>query len=124
MASDMCIRVVTADAQPIVRAGVKQILSSFPDLVVVGEAATSADAYALCERLRPDVLLLDPTLPGILTVITRLHENACAVRVVVLAERVDADLLSRLMPLGIAGYLVKQIAPFDFAHPHACAVAG
>jgi DNA-binding NarL/FixJ family response regulator len=124
MTSGTLVRVVTADVQPIFRAGVKQILAAYPDIVVVGEAGTSLDAYALCERLCPDVLLLDPTMPGGLAVLGRIFERRLPTRVVILTDHVDSGLLSRALQFGAAGYLLKQIAAFDFAHAVRSAAGG
>ncbi len=57
------IRVVIADDQPLVRTGLRMILSSEPDIEVVGEAADGAEAVEVCARLRPDVALIDVRMP-------------------------------------------------------------
>lgn len=61
----MTLRVLVADDQPIVRAGLASILDSFDDLQVVGRAADGAEAVELARRLRPDVCLLDIRMPGV-----------------------------------------------------------
>ena len=57
------IRVVIADDQPLVRAGLRMILDTEADVVVAGEATTGAEAVDLCERERPDVVLMDVRMP-------------------------------------------------------------
>lgn len=59
------IRVLLADDQPLVRTGLRMILSAEPDLEIVGEACDGAEAISLCGRARPDVVLMDVRMPGI-----------------------------------------------------------
>ena len=61
----MTIRVVLADDQPLVRAGLRMILAAEPDIEVVGEAADGAEAIDVCARERPDVVLMDVRMPGV-----------------------------------------------------------
>jgi DNA-binding NarL/FixJ family response regulator len=61
----MTIRVLVADDQDIVRAGLTMILEAQPDIEVVGEAADGREAVALARRVRPDVCLLDIRMPGV-----------------------------------------------------------
>lgn len=118
------IRVATVDAQPIFRTGLRQIFAAHPDIAVVGEAGSSVDAFTLCERLRPDLLLFDATLPGGLTLIAQLAERGGGPRVLILTERLDEGLLSTGLQLGIAGYLLKQIDTFDFVQAVRSAAGG
>jgi DNA-binding NarL/FixJ family response regulator len=59
------IRVLLADDQPLVRTGLRMILSAEPDMEIVGEACNGAEAISLCARARPDVVLMDVRMPGI-----------------------------------------------------------
>ena len=60
----MTVRVVIADDQQLIRAGFRMILAAEPDIEVVGEAATGAEAVSLTRELRPDVVLMDIRMPG------------------------------------------------------------
>ena len=60
----MTIRVVLADDQPLVRAGLRVLIADTPDLELVGEAGTGAEAVRLAEELRPDVVVMDIRMPG------------------------------------------------------------
>lgn len=59
------IRVLLADDQPLVLTGLRMILSTEPDLEIVGEASDGAEAITLCASARPDVVLMDVRMPGI-----------------------------------------------------------
>ena len=59
------IRVVLADDQAIDRAGLRKLLEATPDMLVVGEARSGAEAVELCRTLKPDVLILDTRMPGL-----------------------------------------------------------
>ncbi|HMQ35322.1 MAG TPA: response regulator transcription factor [Chloroflexaceae bacterium] len=124
MGTTSTIRLVTVDAQAIFRAGIRQICAAFPDIVVAGEASRAADALGLCERLRPDLLLLDGTLPGGLSLLAQLREHHGAVRALMLADRVDETVLRRALQLGVAGYLLKQIEAFDLVQALRSAAGG
>src|ERR1700754_5041790 len=59
------VRVLLADSQGLVRAGLRLLLESTERISVVGEAASGEDAVAMADRLRPDVALIDASLPGL-----------------------------------------------------------
>jgi len=107
------IRLISADAQAIFRAGIRQICSAVPDIEFVGEASRSADVLTLCERMRPDLVLLEGALPGALSLIAQMRQQCPAVGIMVLVDRVDETLLRRGLQLGVVGYLLKQIDVFD-----------
>ena len=58
------IRVMVVDDHPIVRKGVRSLLSNYPDMLLVGEASDAAGALELSGRVAPDVILLDIRMPG------------------------------------------------------------
>ena len=64
MSEEQKIRVVIADDQKLVRAGFAMVISSQPDMAVVGQARDGAEAVALAETLHPDVVLMDVRMPG------------------------------------------------------------
>ena len=79
--------VVLADDHHIVRHGLQALLSAEPDLRVVGEAADGLETLRLVERLKPDILVLDLTMPGLdgLEVIRQLKKRSPKTRTVVLS---------------------------------------
>jgi DNA-binding NarL/FixJ family response regulator len=85
------IRVAVVDDHTIVRNGLVQLLGSDPDLEVVGAAGDGEAAVALCVELRPDVALMDLSMPGMdgVEATRRIAEQAPGVQVVVLTSFVD-----------------------------------
>lgn len=111
MTGDM-IRVVLADDHAVVRAGLKAVLSSAKDIEVIGEAKNGVEAVAFAERFKPDVLVMDLSMPELDgTAATRqIVEKGIPTRVLVLTMHAEEDYLVPLMEAGAAGYLVKSAA--------------
>jgi DNA-binding NarL/FixJ family response regulator len=104
------IRVLIADDHPIVRDGLRGMLTAEPDFEVVGEAADGAEALALVDTLAPDVILMDLRMPGVggLEAIHALGQRGSAARVLVLTTYdSDRDVLPAL-GAGATGYLLKD----------------
>ena len=111
----MTIRVVLTDDQPLVRAGLRVLIADTPDLDVVGEAGTGAQAVQLVRDLRPDVVVMDIRMPGMdgieaTRMITAEHGAA---RVVVLTTFDDDDYVYAALRAGASGFLVKDMALDD-----------
>lgn len=104
------IRVVLADDHPIVRQGLAHLLSSAPDIVVVGAAGTSAEALEAGLHVPCDVLLLDLAMPGRggLDVLRELHASRPSLRVLVLSVYDERQIAVRALRAGAAGYLTKD----------------
>jgi DNA-binding NarL/FixJ family response regulator len=111
----MSVRVVLADDQPLVRAALEMVISETPDVEVVGEAATGAEAVRLAEELHPDVVVMDIRMPGMDGIeATRLvTAGPAAARVVVLTTFDDDDYVYAALRAGAAGFLVKDMALDD-----------
>lgn len=108
------ISVVIADDHPVVRTGLQGMLAAQPDMEVVGEATTGAEAIALVEQLHPDVILMDLRMPDMDGVGATAHIAARqpGTHVLVLTTYdTDADIL-RAIEAGATGYLLKD-APRD-----------
>lgn len=111
MSSDL-IRVVLADDHAVVRAGLKAVLSTARDISVIGEASNGREAVAIVERLKPDVVVMDLSMPELDgTGATReIIAQGGATRILVLTMHTEDEYLLPLLEAGAAGYLVKSVA--------------
>jgi two-component system nitrate/nitrite response regulator NarL len=106
------IRVLIADDHPIFLAGLRKLLETEPDFMVIGEAMDGRKAIALVQTLHPDVMLLDVAMPQLtgLDVLRELGSEIARLRVILLTASIDsADMLVALR-LGAAGVLMKTAA--------------
>lgn len=102
------MRIVVADDHPMFRAGVVASLVAQPDLEVVGEGASAAEALRLVEQHLPDVALLDIAMPGGgLDAARDITAASPATRVVMLTVSEDEDDLLAAMKAGASGYVLK-----------------
>jgi DNA-binding NarL/FixJ family response regulator len=111
------ITIVLVDDHPVVREGLRGMLEAEPDLSVVGEAGTGAEALAVARRHRPDVILMDLRMPGTdgVWATSRILAESDHSKVVVLTTyETDADIL-RAVEAGAAGYLLKDASRAELA---------
>jgi DNA-binding NarL/FixJ family response regulator len=124
----MTIRVIIADDQSIVRAGLSTILNGQPDIEVIGQAADGREAVALARELRPDVCLLDirmPNLDGIEA--TRLLAGPGIndpIAVVVITTFDTDEYIHGALKAGARGFLLKGTAPDQLIQAIHAAVQG
>ncbi|MEU4700574.1 response regulator transcription factor [Nonomuraea dietziae] len=111
----MTIRVVLADDQPLVRAGLRMVVAGTPDVDVVGEAGTGAQAVQLARQLSPDVVLMDIRMPGIdgIEATQMITTDPPAARVLILTTFDDDDNVHAALRAGASGFLVKDMALED-----------
>lgn len=109
------LTVLVCDEQPVVRTGLVAVLTSKPDIAVVGEAATASDAVTSNDSLRPDVVLVAATLPpgGGVSATRRLVATSEAGRpaVLVLGTSADDALVVDVVASGAAGFVRKDGSP-------------
>ena len=103
------IRILLADDHPVVRDGLAAMLATQPDLAVVGEAGTGAEAVAEAARLRPDVVLMDLEMPALdgIEAIRLLRAADPTVQVVVLTAFDTDERIVGALQAGAQGYLLK-----------------
>jgi DNA-binding NarL/FixJ family response regulator len=109
------IRVVLADDHAVVRAGLKAVLGAAKDISVIGEAANGREAVAMVERLAPDVVIMDLTMPDLdgAAATKEIMAKNGATRVLILTMHTEEEYLLPLLEAGAAGYLVKNAADRD-----------
>ena len=113
----MTIRVLIADDHAVVRQGLRALLAAQPDMSVVGEAANGREALAAIERLKPDVAVLDVTMPelGGVEAAEFARERCPEVRVLMLSALADVENVHRALRAGAFGYLTKFSAGSELA---------
>jgi DNA-binding NarL/FixJ family response regulator len=107
------IRVAVVDDHAIVRSGLVQLLSADPELEVVVAVGDGEAAVSLCAEHRPDLVLMDLSMPGMdgVEATRRIIEAAPGVQVVVLTSFVDRERVLAALDAGAIGYLLKDAEP-------------
>ncbi|MFG2990795.1 response regulator [Streptomyces sp. NPDC048257] len=120
------IRVVIADDEPLIRAGIRMILTSAPDIEVVAEAANGREAVDLARSHAPDVMLLDIQMPVMdgLTALGELRRTVPQVRALILTTFGEKENVLRALGEGGAGFLLKDSAPGELIGAVRAAAAG
>lgn len=111
------IRVAIADDQQLIRGGFRSLLESEPDIEVVGEAGTGADAVALVTRLKPDVVLMDIRMPegdGLWATEQIVADPSLAETHIVIVTTFELDeYVGQAIRAGASGFLVKDTEPVE-----------
>jgi DNA-binding NarL/FixJ family response regulator len=107
------IKVLLADDHSIVRAGLRRIVEESGDMEVIAEAADGRDAIRQVEKKKPDVVVVDISMPGLdgLEVISRLNAGQPNLPVLVLTMHEEGQYVVRAIEAGAMGYITKQSAP-------------
>lgn len=111
------MRVLLADDHTLFREGVRSLLERIGDVTVVAETGDGRDAMEAIERLRPDIALLDITMPGLngLEVASRVGKVSPGTRVVILSMHAGEAYVAQALRAGVAGYLLKDAAAAELA---------
>lgn len=106
------IRVLLVDDHAVVRMGFRLLLQSTPDIKVAGEASSGEEAVRMFAEVRPDVVVMDISMPGIggLEAIGRILAREPTVRILVLSGHEDVMHARRVLKAGAIGYLTKRSA--------------
>jgi len=109
------MRVLLADDHRLVRAGFHSMLCSLGNVEIVAETGDGREALELIRKHRPDVALLDITMPSLtgLEVASRVAEELGAVRVIILSMHTSEDYIARAIRAGVSGYLLKTADPVE-----------
>lgn len=108
-----CTRVLLVDDHAIVRSGFRRLLAEFPNIDVVGEAETGEQGYRAFLEYRPDIVVLDISMPDTsgLALMERLFARAPDARVIIFSMHEDAAMAERALAAGARGYVTKSSAP-------------
>lgn len=109
------MRVLLADDHTLVRAGLRKLLESMPDIHVVGEAGDGLALLALAEQLQPHLVLMDIAMPGLngLEATARLIKAMPGIRVMILSMHQNEEYVRRALRHGAVAYLLKDSAPME-----------
>jgi DNA-binding NarL/FixJ family response regulator len=121
------ITILIADDHPIVREGFARVIGRDPSLVVIAEADNGDAAVTLAIAHRPDVAVVDLSMPGKdgLAVTRALHDAHLPTRVVLLTMHNDRSRFNAALDAGVAGYLLKESAPHEVVQAvHTVAAGG
>lgn len=105
-------RILLADDHAVLRAGLRLLLEAQPDLKVVGEAGDGREAMRLAEELKPELILLDLTMPGLsgMETLPALKKLLPAARILILTMHDDVSYLRQALSRGASGYVLKKAA--------------
>lgn len=109
------IRILLADDHTLVRAGLRKLLESIPDVEVVGEADDGLALLTLAAQLQPNLVLTDIAMPGLngLEATARLVKAQPETRVIILSMHQNEEYVRQALRQGAAGYLLKDAAPAE-----------
>ncbi|UCC90022.1 MAG: response regulator transcription factor [Anaerolineales bacterium] len=105
------LRILLVDDHEVVRMGLATLLEDDPDVRIVGEAGSAREALEACQRLNPDLVILDirlPDQPGV-NVCRQIVERWPHIKVIILTSFVNDELIAEAISAGAAGYVLKQV---------------
>jgi NarL family two-component system response regulator LiaR len=120
------IRVVIVDDHAVVRSGLAAFLAAYDDLELVGQASGGPEAVQLCERVQPDVVLMDLVMPGMdgAAATRAVRERWPDVQVIALTSFREDELVTGALQAGAIGYLLKNVSADELANAIRAAKAG
>jgi NarL family two-component system response regulator LiaR len=120
------IRVMLVDDHAVVRSGLAAFLFAYDDLELVAEAADGAEAVRLCERMRPDVILMDLLMPRMdgASATRAIREHYPHIQVLILTSFNENNLVQDALKAGAIGYLLKNVTAEELANAVRAAYRG
>jgi DNA-binding NarL/FixJ family response regulator len=111
----MTVRILIADDHPVVRRGLKSLLGERPGWEVIAEAADGKEAVEIADRLYPDVVVLDITMPRMhgLEACRLIRDNLPDCEVLIVTQHDSPQMMREALRCGAKGYVVKSNAPRD-----------
>ena len=112
------IRVLIADDHSLVREGIAAFLRMCDDIEVVGEASDGIEAIERAQKLRPDIILMDISMPklGGLEATVELKKTDPDIKIIVLTQYDDREYISRFLKAGVCGYMLKKAVGSDLVN--------
>jgi len=109
------VRVLLADDHTLVRAGLRKLLESLPNIEVVGEASDGLELLELAARMQPQVILMDIAMPGLngLEATGRITKSWPDIRVLILSMHQNSEYIRQALRQGAVAYLLKDSAPME-----------
>jgi NarL family two-component system response regulator LiaR len=120
------IRVLLVDDHMVVRSGLSTVLAVYDDINLVGEAGDGEEAFRLCERLQPDVVLMDLLMPRMdgVTAIKAIKERWPQIQVIALTSFKEKEYVEGALKAGANGYLLKNVSAEELVNAVRRAAAG
>jgi NarL family two-component system response regulator LiaR len=120
------IRVLLVDDHAVVRSGLAAFLLAFDDMELVGEVGSGEEAVQVCERVQPDVVLMDLVMPGLdgAAATRAIREHCPGIQVIALTSFKEEDLVQRALQAGAISYLLKNVSADELAEAIRAAHAG
>ena len=108
-------RILLADDHQLMRSGLRLVIEQQPDLTIVGEAADGREAVALAKSVRPDVAVMDISMPNLngIEAAHQIIQSQPDIAVIVLSMHTDESYVLRALKAGAKGYLLKDSAEAD-----------
>ena len=126
MTNNKLIRVMLVDDHAVVRSGLSTFLMTCEDMEMVGEASSGEQALAIYQQAKPDVVLMDLSMPGMdgATATRMIREKCPEIQVIVLTSFKEQELVQGALQAGAIGYLLKDVTALELANAIRAAYAG